>query len=375
MFPYWLLFLVFAAGAIWSSLNPYAADPALVAGPNPARARPTERKGRGNGLLIAAAIAAAVLLGLRYKVGTDWTNYTSIFAMISHRNYLAALAFSDPAYATLNWASAKLGADIWLVNLVCGALLMFGVFRFAKVEPNPWLAIAAAVPYLLIVVGMGYTRQSVAIGLSMAGLAAISEGSFGRFVLWVLVAALFHRTAVLFIPLVAMAHSRDRLQTVVIGGLACVVGYFVLTRAEGLQTYEHLYINRAYESQGAGIRLAMNLPPALIFLAFSRRFTADETQRRLWRLFSFIALASFVAWLIIVSSAALDRLALYIIPLQLFVLSRIPSAFGSPARQSGALVVAVILYLAAAQWVWFTYATNAHNWIPYQFYQFHRTGS
>ena len=361
MLAYWLLFLVFAAGALWFSLNP-APEPATDAA---SRLTATVHRNRW---LFAAATFAIILVGLRYEVGTDWNTYEIIFRRISEGDLFEALASSDPAYAALNWAASALGADIWAVNLACALLFMFGVMRFARLQPNPWLAVVVAVPYLIIVVGMGYTRQAVAIGLSMAGLAAVSQGSFVRFVLWVLAGALFHRTAVVLIPLVAIAYAPNRFLATVIGLFGSLIGYYVLTRAEGMEHFQRLYVSREYISKGAGIRLAMNLAPAIIYLFLTRRFTANETERLTWRNLALVAVASFGAWAILSSTTWLDRLALYIIPLQLFVLSRIPIAFARGERRSVFLVVAVVGYSAAILFVWLNYAAHAIDWIPYQMY-------
>ena len=66
------------------------------------------------------------------------------------------------------------------------------------------------------------------------------------------------------------------------------------------------------------------------------------------------------------ASAAVDRISLYLIPLQMFVLSRIAEAFPDRKRANQQLVFLVILYSAAIQFVWLTYAFNANFWIPYQ---------
>jgi hypothetical protein len=368
MLAYWLFFLVFAIGALWFGLNTSpvpSTAPAAAANADPAGAKPVIA---GNRLLFWAAAGATLMIGLRFEVGTDWPNYLRIFRRIAHKDFLSALSVTDPAYSAVNWLANAAGVGFWLVNLVCGALLMFGVVRFAKLQPNPWLAIAVSVPYLLVVVGMGYTRQAVAIGLCMAGLASASRGNVGRFVLWVLAGALFHRTAVVLLPVVAIAYSRNRFQAIVIGMVGCVIGYYVLTRAEGLDMLTQRYIARVYESQGTGIRLAMNVPPALIYLALHRRFADNEAEHHLWRLFAVIALLSFAAWLYVESTTALDRLAIYIIPLQLFVLSRIPRAFAAAGKQSGIVVLAVLLYSAAIQFVWLNYAAHATDWMPYNIY-------
>ena len=63
------------------------------------------------------------------------------------------------------------------------------------------------------------------------------------------------------------------------------------------------------------------------------------------------------------SSTAVDRLALYVMPLQIAVLSRAPIVFG--ARLGTILVLS---YSLAVQFVWLNFATHAKFWIPYQAY-------
>ena len=59
-----------------------------------------------------------------------------------------------------------------------------------------------------------------------------------------------------------------------------------------------------------------------------------------------------------------DRLSLYLIPLQLAVLPRVAYLF--KARKLGRLLV--MLYSAAVLFVWLNFAVHAEYWVPYQFY-------
>ena len=63
------------------------------------------------------------------------------------------------------------------------------------------------------------------------------------------------------------------------------------------------------------------------------------------------------------TSTAVDRLSLYIIPLQMAVLARMPRALDSPI-----LRVTIMLYSAAVLFVWLGFATHAQYWLPYRFY-------
>jgi hypothetical protein len=69
------------------------------------------------------------------------------------------------------------------------------------------------------------------------------------------------------------------------------------------------------------------------------------------------------------ASTAVDRVALYLIPLQLFVFARLPDLARTTQTRT-AVVVGIVFYYAAVQYVWLNYATHAQYWTPYQFMPF-----
>jgi len=348
MFPYWFLFSIFAAGSLQ-----YRRRMALGQESGP--------------LLISAGLFIALMIGLRYEVGGDWGTYDRIFESIRYVSMSDSLGLSDPGYGLLNWVALKLGFDIWFVNLVCGAIFSWGLVKFARRQPNPWLAILVAVPYLIIVVAMGYTRQGVAIGFILAGLAALDRISMVRFAVYVFGAVLFHKSAVIVLPLVALSASRNRIVTVLLLVLLMASLYYVFVAASVDRLVTN-YVDAEYESQGAAIRVAMNLPPAVLYLIFQKKFELSPAQEKLWRNFAFAALGTLVALWTVASSTAVDRLALYLIPLQMFVLSRLPFVFRGRGQSNGQVALALIAYSAVIQFVWLNYATNADYWLPYQLY-------
>jgi hypothetical protein len=128
------------------------------------------------------------------------------------------------------------------------------------------------------------------------------------------------------------------------------------------------YVEAEYNSSGAAVRVAMNIPPALIYLAFWKRFNLSPQQHKLWRNFALAAIGALALLFYLESSTAVDRLALYIIPLQLVVWSRLPEVFGSPGRPNGQHTAFVIAYSAMIQFVWLTYAAHANDWLPFRFF-------
>jgi hypothetical protein len=346
--PYWLLFTIFAAGSLQYR-------------------RQVDQFHQSAPLLGAAAFFTALMIGFRFEVGGDWDNYVGIYEFITEMDFINALGEQDPGYALINWVAGQAGVDIWAVNLACALIFCWGLAKFARSQPNPWLAILVAVPYLIIVVAMGYTRQAVAIGLVLAGLSAVQNGAILRFSVYLLFAVLFHKSAIIVLPLVTLAATQRR---IVIFPMMAVTGlllYYLFVSAS-IDRLMNNYVEQEYESQGAAIRVAMNLPPAAIYLLFQRRFGVDDQQRKLWRNFALAAFFSVVLLVGTASSTAVDRLALYLIPLQMFVLARMPHAFSNQGAPSGAMVLFVIAYSAVIQFVWLNYAGHSELWVPYQVY-------
>lgn len=345
MFPYWLLFSFFAAGAVIEQPKDY-----------------TQR--RVYPVLAIGAVCIALIIGLRYQVGGDWDAYELIFIRSGYEDFGGALTRGDPGYWALNWIVQQLGGELWLVNLVAGLIFSWGLLTFAKEQSQPWLAVLVAVPYLVIVVAMGYTRQAIAIGVLMAGIAVhLRGGSALRFAVYVAVAALFHKTAVVVFPLVALAAPRTRILNLLIV-VACGVLFYDFFLSSSVDRLITNYIEAAASSEGAAIRVAMSVIPALLFLAAGRRFGFAERERLIWRNFSLAALGVLALLVALPSSTVVDRLALYIIPLQLAVLSRVPDAFLT--RSFGTILV--VLYSMVIQYTWLNFAAHARFWVPYSIY-------
>jgi len=113
-----------------------------------------------------------------------------------------------------------------------------------------------------------------------------------------------------------------------------------------------------------------NVAPAAILSIWQRRFTLIDTEQRIWRWVALLAIALLLIYPIVPSTTALDRLGLFVIPLQLVVFSHLPDVFGRQGRSNQFWVTAVRAYYALVQFVWLNFAAHAFAWLPYQFYPF-----
>lgn len=344
MNPYWSLFAVWAVGAVQF-------------------ARRAERP-RSNVLFVLAAVLTAAMVGLRYDVGGDWETYNRIYEQISFQPLWEGLALSDPAYALLNWISGQFDWGIWFPNLVCGIVFTAGVARLANRQPNPWLAILIAVPYLIIVVAMGYTRQAAAIGVVCWAIADARPDRLTRLAGLIFFAALFHKTAILILPIALIpVFRRNALFGIVgVGVFAVLFAYTLLSSSEKFIT---VYANSNYDAQGAAIRVAMNVVPAFLYLILGKKMTFPPFQRSFWTMNAVLALVSVPALLSVSASTGVDRLALFLIPLQMVVYGQLPYVLSRKGSGSTPVLLGLLAYCLAVQFVWLNYAVNAQLWIPY----------
>lgn len=307
-----------------------------------------------------------ICIGLRFEVGGDWFNYLGHLDEARGQSWFSLITQSDPGYKLLNGLSLELGLDIYGVNTIAAIVFTCGLIAFCRRLPRPWLAAAVAVPYMVIVVAMGYSRQGMALGLAMLGLLALEKKIPARFAAWIVGATLFHRSAMLLLPIAALTTTRKRIWIAFWIGIIGVIAYLAFLERDASYLYTQ-YVERGYESQGALIRLGMNALAAGIFLVMQRRFPMLPASQDLWRWISYISLAMLAAYFVLPGgSVALDRLGLYLLPLQLVVYSYLPGVLGG--RSKKLWIFSVLGYCAAVQFVWMNFANNAYAWLPYRNY-------
>jgi hypothetical protein len=358
LLPYWLLFLFFALGALLTTAERAANAPPPYLGTAKTQFAGTRP------LLVLGAILIALMIGFRYHVGADWNSYQFMYDTIRTQNLAGALKRGDPGYQVINWIAAQTGGQIWVVNLFCATIFSWGLFRFCQVQSSPWLSVAVAIPYMVIVVAMAYTRQAVAIGILLTGLAKQIRGaSTLSFAAYTAAAALFHSTAVVVFPIVALAAPTNRLVAFMIAA-SLSLAFSDLIFGNRFDKFVDDYVRAGYSSQGAGIRVAMDVAAAMLLITFRGRLGFSGSEWKIWRNFSIATFIAALAFFIVPSSTAIDRVSLYLMPIQLAVFARI----GAVGRKPVAAVSSILLCLAAVQAVWLMFAVHSQYWIPYRLY-------
>jgi len=341
---------------MWAYAALLAAVPLLAAA-----ARLGPRAGRAAWAL--AWLGLVLFVGLRREIGADWDNYLVMFRRAGAYPPAEAATLSDPGYMLLSALIARLGLALPALNLACAALFATGLVGFARARELPWLALLVAIPVLVATVAMLSTRQSAAIGLWMWALAGYGGGARRWPPLLVALAVLFHWTAALLLPLVAiMAMRRPAPAAVAAAGAAAGIA---LAAAFQLVPELAARVAELAPSRGAPFRAAFTALALVALAAAWRQIAREETERRLAAYLA--ALGLFALALTPTLSAAGDRLGFYAIPLQMLVFARL-AALAPPGRARAAARLAVAIPYAALFAAWLAASDYRRCLIPYRSY-------
>jgi hypothetical protein len=303
----------------------------------------------------------SIIIGWRDRVGGDWYNYLRRFEEMQFESFESIITGEDPGYYIINYLTYQLGFEIYTVNFICAIIFMLGLIKLAKREYNPWMVLAVAVPYTILIVAMGYTRQGVALGFVMWALVHLRDNNMIRFFLLVILAATFHKSAVVIIGFGIFAGGGGKFLKF-IAVLIIGIGVWSAFLAEHQDRLIANYVDAQMQSQGAFIRTFMNLIPAILFILYRKKWKEYFDDYAFWMI---MALTSIFSFLIVgFASTAVDRMALYLLPIQMIVYSRLAILMQDTISPQVVNISILFFYLIVLT-VWLQFAVNAFAWIPY----------
>ena len=308
-----------------------------------------------------------LVIGYRYEVGGDWLNYLRNLNGFKNISFDDLNLSNEPGYEILTWLGDYWGG-VYLFNCVGSYLFVFGLLKFCLSLRRPWLALTIATPYMVIVVGMGYSRQAVSVGVFMLGLCALNQQKTFQYLVWILIGYLFHHTSILLIPLVLRFRKQSiRGENLLLFLILLPVIYQIFKFST--QKYMQGYFVTKYNSAGALTRLLLNCIPGCLYLLLKEKFhLMSKNQHKICELFSYASIGFFILYFFVPSSAALDRFALYFQSLQLLIWSHMPDVWGKTASNNRIQVFFIISFYALVEFTWLFFSQNSSAWLPYKFY-------
>lgn len=314
---------------------------------------------------VLCGLFITVFVGYRYNIGVDWTTYETIFLDDVRSSLINALKQGDRAYSFTNWIVGRAGGQVWHVNLICAALFSYGLVQLCRIMPRPGLALALATPNLIIITAMGYTRQATAVGGIMLACYHFRGVFQWKWIAWLCVALLFHKSAILVFPAFLLASTKHRWVSIVVGG-GLAVAALMLIVSSGLSDILSLYLEGDIDSSGALPRILVGSLGGVAFLLIKDRQGLFADRSNLFRNMAVMMVLLLPLYFLVPSRTIMDRIGVLLIPMQSVAYSGLASNFETRNRHlEFPFTMIVIAAYGAQMLVWFLYATFASYWLPY----------
>jgi hypothetical protein len=283
-----------------------------------------------------------------------------MYDYMANASFKDALAYTEPGYATLNWMLAQIHAGVNWVNFIVAVIFVSGLTRFAKTTPLPWLALISVTPYLVIAVAMSGVRQSAAIGLIFHLMANWRHGLVNKLLLSTL-AISFHYSAIMssIFILQSLKMPTWLRGTLLIGGTIAI--YPILNSTDAYAKYQQTYLENNLISPGALMHVLLNAIPATIYLIYRRKWKNRFGESDLLPVLAVLSILSVFG--VSISSTGVDRLSLYLSPIQMIVYGSLPYLYGRQYKTILSSVI-IVLHLIILFW-WLNYSNTAFAYLPY----------
>lgn len=208
----------------------------------------------GKSFYIITCAMFVLLVGLRNKeIGID--THTYVLAYERKRFIYDILYYLDSVeeehgYQILQWLICKTGAEYPVFLTICAILSVTPVIiLIKKFSKMPWLSVFLYVAFGFLTFLLSTIRQGIAMGFCCIATLFIPKKKIGLYLLFVLLAAFFHKTALIFLPAYFLYYLRADVTSIVIVFVSGVITYAF---REQILDFLNSNARISYEKTGSG---------------------------------------------------------------------------------------------------------------------------
>ena len=303
-----------------------------------------------------------IFIGLRYEVGGDWIQYEIVYlATLEDFDFFNIDSKNDYLYILLSYFSSFIIQNIYFLNFILALFFLISLNYFIEKDSDYFLVLTAAIPIHILVVGMGFIRQSIAISFFLVAIKYLTNNKNTKAFFSIIIGIGFHKTLLPFIIVLFFTNRNKFLILITIIALV-ILSYF----------YYDSFIRLFYFYSGEGLRLVSNgalyrviiaIFFSVIFIIFSNLLINNSFEKIIYLNFSYMCILSFP--FVFVYSTMIDRLCFYFIPIQLFVLMRLKKLF---KNNNNYLIIKlfILIFYSTIYFTWLNFAHHKISWLPYK---------
>lgn len=311
-----------------------------------------------------------LLSAFRWKVGTDYPTYISLYEAIGRistpEHLWQQILEVEPLYVLMN-VLIRLVFDNPLPIFFFSSLLLLG-FLFRAVEDyHGKISVTLAVFVFLTLMfstTLNIMRQMIAVSITFYAARHLFQKQYDKAALWMFVALMFHYSAIVLLPFWLFRGPQRYARNARIAMFAALVLMFVLGSVFGsiFSGIRALYTDEGGEGGTLKIGLMLlRLPVIVPILLFRKQLIAHDERNRFWIMLAvFEVLFSYLGYILDV----LNRLSLYFAVSWIVLLPALVRCMPTRGAQyrMGAYVTAVCIGL----WIFNTAINNYGDVLPYQ---------
>ena len=320
---------------------------ASLAGGPLLRRRPQYRRE----FLLALGTACWLLSSLRYVTGFDYRSYEAFFQNTVTQGLAGSQA--EQGFRLLGLAVAWVGGDYRAFLFVFHFLLTVLVFAWiGRYSASPWMSVYLFVALQYFALSMNLLRQALAAAVVLWSYPFLKSHRFLPYCGVVLLAACFHRTALIMLPFYVLLNLRVSklhygLATAAAGIVYLKIDMLLQMAADFLGRYRNYFDGMYWQANGFAYIL-FPLGCFLFVLPLLRREAEDFSRSPVLTNSVFYAT---LMQLFITRHFILERLSIYLAMLSLLALPEAAQASGrrcSARVRTGLLIVGAFLYFLFA---------------------------
>lgn len=238
----------------------------------------SKRKKYNYFFLIIVIVSLVCVSGFRYYVGTDYAQYKEIFIYMSEGPII--LDDGEVGFQILLRAIRKIGENPQLFFFITSVIINIGIIVFLKRNANSLtLSVFFYINTFIYYGTMNGLRQYMASIILLLGFKYLKNGNFVRYLFYIMVAYLFHTSALIMIPVYFIVR-KDTFslinKIVLILFLLAFIFYNeflnIIFNVFGESRYSHYENILSDISNGANIlRILVWILPILVILVYRKR--------------------------------------------------------------------------------------------------------
>ncbi len=271
-----------------------------------------------NGLLLFLFLFTAY----RMNVGCDYGSYWTHAKFHQTETLVQVLQKVETLYWLTVIGLYRLGFEFPTINVVSAVIFYAGIHALARRQPDRLLFLTLIYPMLITNLAMSAVRQAAALGFLCFAYNAVTDRKPLRFVLFVLLAFGFHKSALGFLALTFFISKDTSPRVLLLAGLATLPFLYFFFTNSAAQQYSDMYVNTATDAAGGAYRALSLFLTGVIFFLFLRKKWKIQTPVDYDLIFYTAPIMLFIFPVAFYSSVIGDRFGYYLMPLQAVILSR-----------------------------------------------------